>query len=432
MKLKTKYLLFIALIHLVALVLSYFVFQEHKLVFIASEGLVLLSLVFAYQLYASMIQPIELIGAGVQAIQDRDFNVKFQSTGQREMDKLIGVYNQMIDRLREERTLQAEQHFFLEKLIQTSPTGILILDFDQKIASANPKVQTLLEGKENVLIGKKLEEIAHPLAQAMAKVRNDETDTIHTDGIKTFKCHKTHFIDRGFPHYFLLIEELTAEKLQIEKQAYGKVIRMMAHEVNNSIGPINSILESLDGYHPYLPAEEQPEYGNALKVARERNERLNQFMRNFADVVRLPPPCRATADLRPLLRDVVALMRYQTGPKTIQFDIQAPERPVLSSFDAQQIEQVLINVIKNAIEAIDQEGTITLRLTEKPAQLKVSDTGAGISADQVQQLFSPFFSTKPDGQGVGLTLAREVLMNHGFAFSLVPNEGKGSTFTIIF
>lgn len=428
--LRTKYILFISLIHLVALVLTFFIFKERPFLFIASEVLILVSLYFAYRLYRGLVQPLNLIMSGTDAIRDRDFNIKFQEVGQIEMDKLISVYNDMIEQLRLERRAQAEQHFFLDKLIHTAPSGILVLDFDEKISSCNPKAAHLLKTNSTDILNKKLDEIAGPLALAINDLEKDAARTVNINGIETYKCQKAHFIDRGFPHYFITIEELTDEKLQIEKQAYGKVIRMMAHEVNNSIGPINSILDSLRFYQSQLAPEQQGDYSNALEVAITRNQQLNRFMRNFADVVRLPVPKKEVVQLNQLLQDTHTLMKSYTGSKAIQLELDLPDTPVEYRLDSQQMEQVLINIVKNAIEAIPEKGEVKLCLYTRPLRIEVLDNGQGVSSTQSTQLFSPFYSTKTTGQGIGLTLTREILLNHGFSFSLSTREDGWTAFEI--
>ena len=147
MKIRTQYIFFVVIIHLTLLILSFQIFKEAKIWFIISEFFILGSVLLAIRLYRSLIQPIETITAGTEAIKDRDFNVKFLETGNAEMDKLVGTYNQMIDKLRTEGIKQQEQHFFLDKLIQTSPVGILILDFDENISSLNPKARILTRAR---------------------------------------------------------------------------------------------------------------------------------------------------------------------------------------------------------------------------------------------------------------------------------------------
>jgi len=432
MKLRTKFLLFVIILHAVALVLSFLIFKDNKIFFIASEVLILFSVYISWRLYNELIQPLNMLMQGTDAIKDRDFNVKFVKTGKYEMDELINVYNYMIDELRKERTKQEEQHFFLEKLIKTSPTGIIILDFEDHVQQINPKTLELLNLDEMDVKGKSLHEINHPVAQQIIQLKSGESKTITLSGSATYKIQKSHFIDRGFPRHFIMIEELTAEILAAEKKAYGKVIRMMAHEVNNTIGPVNSILESALKANELWKEKKNYSLQTALQVAVNRNHNLNLFMRNFADVVRLPEPNKKTIDLTQLIRSVAKLMELKAGEKQIQFDYKLADVPFFISADAQQMEQVLINVVKNAIESIEEKGTITFEANLQKRSLTITDTGKGISAHIAENLFSPFFSTKKDGQGIGLTLVREILLNHGFEFSLKTVAEKQTEFLIRF
>lgn len=432
MKLRIKYILFIALIHGIALVMSYFIFEEYKWLFLASEVVVLVSLYFSYRLYQSLVNPIELINRGTYAIQERDFTVKFQGVGQKDLDQLIDVYNSMIDELRVERTQKAQKHFFLEKLIQNSPTAIIILNLAGEISSWNPRAAAYLGMSEEDLMGKKTEELDHPLMRKISELAVGKTEVVAVNGVETFKCHKAQFIDRGFANYFIMIEELTAEKLEIEKAAYGKVIRMMAHEVNNSIGPINSILESLQIYAEHIPEDSRKEYRDILKIAHQRNDKLNEFMVNFAKVVKLPEPILEKIDLRELVDRMVNFMSFQKGIKEIAFHMDLPDEEVWAEVDVKQMEQVLINLIKNAIEAIDTQGNIWIKLEDAPLMLQIKDDGQGISEELSQKVFSPFYSSKKNGQGIGLTLTREILLKHSIQFSLKSAGEKGAIFEMKF
>ena len=432
LKLRSRYILLIASLHLVVLVLTFFIFDENKLLFIGSEAVLLVSAYFFFRLYKALVAPVQLISKGVNAILDRDFQVKFQEIGQPEMDHLIQVYNRMIDELRQERTQTVEKNLLLEKLIRSSPTGIIQLDLEGRISSCNPRAVAMLKMNEKDLIGKSPDEWEAPLLKALSKLEKDASCTIRINGIETYKCHKSHFIDRGFPNYYLQIEELTAEKLEIEKKAYGNVIRMMAHEVNNSIGPVNSILDSLGVYGRELPEEIRKEFSDAIQIARERNLKLNQFMVNFADVVRLPAPLPEWTDLPEMIRRVARFMSFETGGKEIRFQLDLPEDPIRVSLDVRQMEQVLINILKNSIEAIEKTGDIRIGLKRNPVRLEIIDTGPGIPPDKEQEVFAYFFSTKSGGQGVGLILVREILINHGFGFSLSTNGESGAVFRIEF
>jgi two-component system, NtrC family, nitrogen regulation sensor histidine kinase NtrY len=432
MKLSTKFILFIIVIHAVTIALSFYIFRDNKLIFIGSEFFILISLMICWSLYDELIAPLNLLMTGIDAMRDKDFNVKFIQTGKYEMDELINVYNTMIDELRTERTKQQEQYFFLTQIIHSSPTGILILDFDERITDLNPKAIDILGLNKAQLLGKSLENSTNSILESISTLKKGSSITVNTEGVKKYKIQKAEFIDRGFQRRFVMIEELTMEILEAEKHAYGKVIRMMAHEVNNSIGAVNSILDTS------LQMEQDAEVANALKIAIERNDHLNHFMRNFADIIRLPEPHKESLDLRILLKNVTTLMEYRAREKDIQFEfnfsqVETASLPPLSILaDIEQMEQVLINIVKNAIEAIDNQGIISFEIHAQTKQLWIHDTGKGIPNALEQNLFSPFFTNKNGGQGIGLTLTREILTKHGFGFSLQNKEGGGAVFKIVF
>lgn len=432
MKLRTKYILFVLIVHLIALVLSYFVFDKDKIFFIVSEVFVLISILIAWSLYYQLIQPLKSLMTGVDAIKDQDFNVKFLPTGSLEVDQLIGVYNQMMDTLREERTLQEQQHFFLEKLIRTSPTGIVILDYDDQVQQINPKALEILDISEKEILNQPVSGLAHPFFKHISDLKTGETRTVKLKGAETYKIQKSHFVDRGFPRHFIMLEELTAEILAAEKNVYGKVIRMMAHEVNNTIGPVNSIIESTLNAKQIWQHSDENMLREALEVAVDRNQNLNLFMRNFADLVKLPMPSKKQIDLHQVIRSVTRLMEIRAGERKVKLITEAGDQPFYIFGDEQQLEQALINIVKNAIEAIETEGIVRLATDAAKRKLTIADNGKGISLEESEQLFTPFFSTKKDGQGIGLTLVREILLNHGFEFSLKTVAERQTEFIIQF
>ena len=201
MTLKLKFILFIVLIHSIAIGLSFLILKNNKLFFIASELLILMSIIISWSLFNDLIKPLERLMTGVNAIKDKDFTVKFLKTNELETDALINVYNSMIDQLRTERTHQEAQHYFLQKLVKTSPTGILILDFDENITDLNPKCLEMLNLDKKELIGKSIYSFDNLLLKTIAELKTGDAKTINLSNAKTFKCAKSHFIDRGFPRH---------------------------------------------------------------------------------------------------------------------------------------------------------------------------------------------------------------------------------------
>lgn len=423
---KSKYVFYILALHLVLILLVYKILFQDKVLFIASEIFLLLSIAASIRLYQNFMQPNEFVRSGIEAIKDKDFTIKFVPTGKGEVDSLIEVYNLMIDQLREERTKLNEQHFFLEKLIAASPISIIILDYDDKIESLNIRAKEQFRLDQEILQGKSLADTNLPLLIELGNMQNGESKIIKTDGIETFKVQRSHFMDKGFSRSFLLIEELTAEMHASEKKAYGKVIRMMAHEVNNTLGATDSIIQTTRNY---LISEEFSDLKEALRIASERNMRLTRFMRNFADVVRLPEPNLVEIDFTQLIKDVILFMHPFARERNVSLELGLTV-PLQLQIDSGQIEQVLVNVIKNAIESCESGNTTELQLSDH--ELIIRNNGKPISGEEASQLFNPFYSSKPNGQGIGLTLSREILLNHGFSFSLKTNEDSWTEFLISF
>ncbi len=401
MKLRTKYLLFVIILHLIALVLTWFIFEQNRIYFIVSEVFIIISIIIAWNLYLQLIRPLKSLMQGVDAIKDRDFSVKFLPTGKHEVDQLISVYNQMIDHLRTERTLQEEQHFFLEKLIYTSPTGIIILDYDGNIKQINPMAMKILSINEEDLLSRSINDLPDAFLKHIIELHSGETKTIKLGGATTCKLQRAQFIDRGFSRDFIMIEELTAEILAAEKNVYGKVIRMMAHEVNNTIGPVNSIIQSALKTNNLWQGHHSDTLKDAMQVALDRNQNLNLFMRNFADLVKLPDANKKRIDLNQLIISVSRLMQIKASEKDIKLELEITDEPFFVSADEQQMDQALINIVKNATEAIEQKGIVKFTTDIISRQLVITDNGKGITAEQSEQLFTPFYTTKKDGQGIG-------------------------------
>jgi signal transduction histidine kinase len=241
-------------------------------------------------------------------------------------------------------------------------------------------------------------------------------------------------VERGHPRRFYLVEELTEELRQTEKSAYEKLIRMMSHEVNNTVGATRSLLQSSAAYGDGLPDARRAELQEALGIAGSRLERLNSFMRGFADVVRMPPPVKRPADVARLLDACARLVQAQTDRPQIVWVREGVGNPGVLDMDEAQMEQALINVLKNAVEALPAEGgRITIRsgLQARSAFIEIEDSGPGIPEEARPHLFTPFFTTKQNGQGIGLTMVQEILRRHGFAYSLDGPPGGPTRFRIL-
>ena len=443
MSLRAKIILYLVLIHLALGGIGVLVLRENRLWLLAIEALFAVSIVFGILLIRSFFVPLELIRTGAELMAERDFTSRFREVGQPEMDALVRIYNQMIGRLREERLKLQEQHYFLDRVLTASPAGIVTLDFDGRVDTVNPAAGALLQAEAESARGKALDAMGSPLGQALAAIPVGGSEVLALQGGRRLKVSRAEFFDRGFPRSFLLLEELTEELRASEKAAYGKLIRMMSHEINNSVGAVGSLLDSFRGYAGQLGEEDRDDFLHAIAVAITRLENLRAFMGGFAEVVRLPPPDRRPTGLRQLVDEILLLLGPELDRRRIRVAWEKAEPLPPVELDRNQIEQVLVNVLKNALEAIGEDGAITLRLAWEPARangngprsrpvLTLRDTGPGIPEDVQALLFTPFFSTKRNGRGLGLTLVQEILSAHGFDFSLETAPGGGAEFRVGF
>nr|WP_321486380.1 ATP-binding protein [uncultured Draconibacterium sp.] len=425
MKLKTRYILFIIIIHLAFGVITALIYPLDRILFVICEAILIISLILSFVLIIPLFRPFKLLNAGIDSIADKDFSIKFLPVGNKELDKLIEVYNKMIDQLRLERTNVAEKHFFLQKMIDATPTGIIILGTGNKIESINQYAQNLMDvdSKKDI---KEIHQLPPPWDSELLSINENDSAVIQINGINQYKCYKSNFQERGVKRDFYIIEELTKELLNAEKQSYEKVIRMISHEVNNSVGSVNSIIDSSIIHLQQLSSKENDDFIDALAIAKERIFNLNTFTKKFADIVRIPPPEIQDCVIHEIITRVLFYFRKDFEEKNIKIVTEFAPNDLVVMFDPQQLELVLINIIKNAIEAIADEGIITIKTTINPVVLTIANNGEAIPPEIQKKLFEPFYTTKRTGQGIGLTLIREILINHKAGFSLKTSE-KGMT-----
>jgi signal transduction histidine kinase len=306
-------------------------------------------------------------------------------------------------------------------------------DFDGRVSLANPSAARMLGTRPGDLRGRRLADLPSAFAREVAGLPGAAARVLSLSGSRRIKVQSGEFLDRGSPRAFLVLEELTEELRRSEKAAYEKLIRMMSHEVNNSLGAARSLLESCLNYAGQLRPEDRLDFTDALGVVIARTEQLNAFVRSFADVVRLPEPRKEPCDAGALAARIAALVKGDAGRRRIDVRCEILDPLAGVPMDRAQMEQVLLNVAKNALEAVGEDGTVTLRAERRDGKpvLVVEDSGPGIAPEARDQLFRPFFSTKANGQGLGLTLVQEALTRHGFPFSLESNPGEPTRFTVV-
>ena len=392
--------------------------QVSTLHFFLIEGGIVFVILLLIVLYKKVIKPYQLLNSSMELINEQDFSIRLRPIANSEANKLIEIFNKMMDQLRTERLSVREKNSFLDLLIQASPQGVLILDFEGRITLCNPTAVRLL-GVDNIqnLLGKKLTEIENPICTYLSEMDINQEKIFRIGGIVQYRCTTSSFQERGFSHPFILIEELTRELLATEKKSYETIIRLMAHEVNNSLSSVMTIMNVVEDISKDKQDEELLDIIPALDASQARCQHLAGFIKNFADVVKIPEPKKINTDIHQLLISICKLNELEYSKQQIQIETQLDAADFYVQADPVQFEQVVLNILKNAYEAIGQDGVIKIETNTQNKTIRICNNGPLLSPDTQQKLFTPFFTTKKEGQGIGLMFIREVLLNHNFNFT---------------
>lgn len=432
MSLRNRFLLYVAVLHVAIAALVVPILVTNRLWLLAVEAFFVASILVGFRLVRGLFANLDLLAEGARFLDEQEFTTRFQPTGRPELDRLVALYNRLADDLRDERTRLREQHHFLTAVLEASPSGVIVLDFDGRIDMANPATRHLLgeDPRGACWIGADVTSIPGSLGDALAAALT-QGPRIHVTGAgRRIRIVPGRFSDRGHERRFLLLEELTEELRAAEKTAYEKLIRMVAHEVGNSVAASGSLLQSSLTYARHLPGEDRSDFESAVSVCLSRLTTLNTFVSDLAEVVRLPEPRLQPCDLAAVLRGHALLLRASAEKAGVSWTQDIPERLPEVRVDRAQIEQAFLNIAKNAIEAAGDGGSVTVRAraVSGAVTVDVENSSDGLPDEVKARLFTPFFSTKADGRGLGLTLVREILTQHGAAFSLSGPPGGPTRF----
>lgn len=368
-------------------------------------------------MYRSYVEPMRALGLGLSLLAEEDYASRLSPVRQKDANRITQTFNDMMMRLKNERLRVQEQNQLLSLITGVSPAGIVIFSVDGTVTDYNAAAVRFL-GIEN-LNGLRLEDIPAKIAETASQLSTGEARTVRLSDNSIIRCSMLGFVDRGFQRRFLLLESLTDEVMTAQRQAYGKVIRVISHEVNNTLA----------GVIPFLEASaENPDDEGMAQVAvacADRCAALSAFIRDYATVVRVPDPSILQCDLNQFVLNQLPFLESLVSGRgiTVKADLAPDDVPV--RMDCILMEQVLVNVVKNAAESIAErdtsDGRIILRTSAEPRMLEVIDNGTGISDTAAAGIFTPFFTTKAGGRGTGLTLVAEILSRHHLRFSLTTD-----------
>ena len=357
---------------------------------------------------------------GVASLQDHDFSLSIARKTHDELGDLVDAYNSLGGVLRRERLDLHQRELMLDTVIQTSPLALILTNANARIVFSNIAARQLLgAGRklEGLDFGEVLDESPAPLRDAIA----GGTDTLFTvqEGAEAnvFHVAQRRFVLNAQEHRLVLLKQLTRELAAQEVAVWKKVIRVIAHELNNSLAPISSLANS--GLMLARESEQTARLERVFTTIAGRAAHLATFIDGYARFAKLPKPRVVDVEWKAFIG------RLEGGAP---FRLTSPLPAGGARFDPTQLEQVMINLLKNAAESGSAPDTIELSV--RPGNdgwvLEVADRGTGLSDDTLRDALVPFYSTKPSGTGLGLTLCREIVEAHGGRLSIANRQGGGA------
>ncbi|MFD2367793.1 sensor histidine kinase [Pseudoduganella sp. GCM10020061] len=453
MSLRARLLAYLAGLHLVLFGLVALLWHAEPVRFIAAEAGLLASLVGGFFLLRQALEPLSYTRRFRDLLQDQQYANRLTPARDPGLDELVSLFNTLLATLHRERLEIGEQQGFLNRLLEATPSAVLVFDFDRRVSLLNASAATLLglEHPQGQPLAAWLDGRARLSGAMDERTRARSLDLIaQLDALplgerrlltdpegRRFRAQRGQFYDRGFAREFVMVEELTAELESSERAAYEKLIRVLAHEVNNTVAATGSVLESLLFYAKQLAPRDADDFTTAVVAVRRRNVSLGEFIERFTRVVKMPEPELRPVSLKEVMDDILWLNREQCNARGIALEWSRCDSVPPQQVDRQLLEQALLNVVKNAVEAVDARGAgggfirIALADEGERVRLSVTDSGRQLAAAG-NHVFTPFFSTKKGGQGIGLMFVREVLNRHGCTFSLAPDADSETRFDIWF
>lgn len=384
----------------------------------------------------------EKIAYFLNAVENEDsmlhFSEKTLHKANAEMNKSLNRINKLIQEVKL-RNREQEQYYSL--MLEQVATGIVVINENGNVMQANSAAKNLLNYQSFNHI-EQLKRIDTNLFNTFYRLKNGETHQFlkltYKNNITHLSLRATSFLSHGENLRIISVHDISNELEAKELESWQKLIRVLTHEIMNSITPITSLSETLLNY--FIPPEkplDKKTVANTVKgleVINERGTGLIRFVESYRKLTRLSKPVLKHVNLRNLIEHLLLLLENEADFQRIQFNVETETPDICIKADEAQLSQVLINLIKNAMYAVKDitEPRISVRAHYSQngrCEIQVIDNGPGIPSEIMEQIFIPFFTTKENGSGIGLSLSRQIMKNHGGSIEAVSSPGS-TVFTL--
>jgi PAS domain S-box-containing protein len=381
-------------------------------------------LVSAFALQGAVVRPLQTLSNLLAALREEDFSFKARGAqGDDALSYALLEVNALADTLREQRLGALEATALLRKVMEEVDVAVFAFDEDDQLRLANRAGERLLGRPPERLLGRTAKELG--LEAALSDAAPGVREMAFPGGMGRWEVRRGTFRQGGRPHQLLVLADVSRVLREEERQAWRRLIRVLGHEMNNSLAPIRSIADSLQALvsREPRPADWEEDAQRGIAVIRDRSAALGRFTEAYSRLARLPPPKLAPVDLGSLVRRVAGFETRLTVTVTEGLDTKVVA-------DADQLEQLLINLVRNGVDAaLETGGGVGVGWgrgegAARELQVWVEDEGPGLPSRA--NLFVPFFTTKPGGSGIGLVLCRQIAEGHGGSLTLEDRaEGPG-------
>lgn len=435
----------IALLTISLFLLSYFILNSAGVFAISLFIILIMAQIIFFLSYAeSSFKKVRQFLDNIK--QDNYTNVypvKFDGT---ETDDLHIEFNAILTKLQEDQAEKEANYQYFRSVFQHLSIGLITFDEDGKIQIVNTSAKRMLNINQLSLISE-IQHINKELHHAIHSLRTGGSELIkiaHPDGIMQLSVYVIELVMRDSKFKLVSLQNIQSELEEKEMEAWQNLVRVLTHEIMNSIAPISSLaatvkgdMESkIDNDIPVTPSELE-DYLMALSTIEKRSEGLINFVSDFRSLAHIPTPKFQTIRLKALFGQMETLLQHQFEKNQIILKCSIEPDDLILFGDQNLIEQVLINLMQNAIHAVEDTVTKVVSLDAFIDEsgkiiIEVHDSGKGIEEEALSKIFIPFFTTKKRGSGIGLSLSKQIMRRHKGNIQVRSKIGQGSTFKLIF